>query len=218
VAGARHAFVRAAFALFLVLLPVFAGSAQAEWFVIPGVGFTFDGKTNLINIENPANTCGAGCTPIAAKAVLQGEVLWLSKGWVGVNGELTYMDGFIEQDKSSDCRDCVSTSGLLTAMGSLVISAPLSLTGHSLRPYAIGGFGLMRVTTDDSLNVFVFDEKLLALRVGGGAMGFLSDTVGVRFDLSHIRTLKGQGEGTGVSFGSRSVSLWRTSVGVVLRF
>jgi hypothetical protein len=194
-----------------------AQPASADWFVIPGLGVTFGAKTRLLNIENPETTCGLGCTDLAKNVALQGEVLWLTSGWLGVNGEVTYTSNFFERE-DAQCQDCIPKSGLLTAMGSVVIALPLSLTRNSLRPYAIGGLGLIRATIDDSLNVFVTDERLLGLRLGGGAMGFLSETVGLRFDLSHVRTLKGQGEGTGVAVGSRSVSLWRTSVGVVLRF
>jgi hypothetical protein len=56
-----------------------------------------------------------------------------------------------------------------------------------------------------------------ALRVGGGALGPITDTLGVRFDLSFFRTFAGPAEDPGVSFGAPSLSFWRASVGLVLR-
>ena len=108
-------------------------------------------------------------------------------------------------------------SGVLTALGSVVLAVPRRLTGHSLRPFAIGGFGLIRARSDDVLNVYNVEANLMGLRIGGGAIGMLSETVGLRFDLSHIRTLKGQGN-EGEAFGSRSLSFWRASTAAVLRF
>jgi hypothetical protein len=180
-------------------------TAAADWFVIPAGGITFASGTNLIDLEN-----AAGVTKVS----LQGSVLWMSRGWLGIDGEVAYVAGFFERE-----RQLVSDSSVLTAMGSVVVTVPLDVTRHSLRPYAIGGFGLIRANVDDVLNVLSFDEKLLGLRVGGGAMGFFSDTTGVRLDLSYIRTLKGQGNESGTAIGtSRSLHFWRGSAGIVLRF
>lgn len=55
-----------------------------------------------------------------------------------------------------------------------------------------------------------------AITVGGGAVGFLSNTVGVRFDLRYIRSL-GQGSDQTVVSGPR-VKFWRAGIGLVLKY
>jgi hypothetical protein len=201
--------------LSLLLLTVLPASSPAEWLVVPGVGIAFGGGTNLIDLERAAAT--------GAKLSFQGSVLWLGEGWfgplnkgfvVGVEGEVGTVPAFFGD------RDLVTSSNVVTARGSLVIAAPLSLTGHSLRPYASAGFGLIRATSDDFLNVLAFEENLMGLRFGGGAIGFLTDTVGVRWDVSYLRTLKGLGdpENNAIGAESRSLHFWRGSMGLVLRF
>lgn len=190
-------------------------AARAEIYVIPAVGITFGGGTNLIDLELEAAK--------GAKLSLSGSVLWLGESWfgalnkgvvVGIEGEVSAVPAFFGDS------DLLTSSSLVTAMGSVVVAAPLSLTRHSLRPYLSGGFGLIRAKTDDFLNVLAFDENLMGLRLGGGAIGFLSDNVGVRWDLSYIRTLKGLGDPDNNALGSpsRSLRYWRGSMGVVLRF
>ena len=55
-----------------------------------------------------------------------------------------------------------------------------------------------------------------AITFGGGAIGFLSNTVGVRFDLRYLQSL-GEGDDLIAGEGPR-VHLWRGSVSLVLRY
>jgi hypothetical protein len=59
------------------------------------------------------------------------------------------------------------------------------------------------------------NSNLLALDVGGGAIGFLSPRAGVRFDLRHFKNLSN--DRTAVAFGTTRLSYWRLSIGLVLR-
>jgi hypothetical protein len=180
------------------------GAASADWYVIPGLGLSFAGSTSLIYLNSSANPVGQ------TRTTYEVSVLWLGEGWVGIDSELGYFSGE---------RGSLSEGGsVLTAMGSIVATIPLSVTRHSLRPYGMGGFGLIRTTGDDIFNATQPNENLLGLRLGGGATGFFSDEVGVRMDLSYFRTLKGQGNESGTAVGSRSLSYWRASAGLVLRF
>lgn len=201
---------------FVVALMLPATPARAEFYVVPALGIVFGGGTNLVSDLNLEVAKGT-------RLGLQASVLWLGDGWfgplnkgfvVGLEGEVSTVPSFFGD------RDLLSKSSVVTAMGSVVVAAPLSLTRNSLRPYASAGFGLIRATSDDFLNVFAIEENLMGLRFGGGAIGFLSDTVGVRWDLSYIRTLKGLGDPDNNALGSpsRSLRYWRGSMGVVLRF
>lgn len=198
-----------AVATFLAVPP-----AQADLYAIPAIGVTFASTTNLVDLNLAADR---------TKTSLQISVLWLDDGWLGgwlgAEGEVGYVGKFFDAtDPATSNPSLANRSGVTTAMGSVVFAAPVRLTRNSLRPYGAAGFGLIRARQDDFLNVLSLDEKLLGLRFGGGAMGMLSDTIGLRWDLSHIRTLKGQGDSTGLSFGSRSLSFWRLAMGVMVRF
>ncbi len=187
----------------LVLAP--APAAAQHWFVIPGIGISFASEYSLLDLEVAEGR---------SKLAYQASVLWLGDGWLGVEGEVGYIDAFFERQGLS----IVTSSGVTTVMGSVVVSTPLSLTGHSLRPYASAGLGLMRATAEDIFDALPVRTNLTGLRLGGGATGFLTDTVGVRWDLSYFRSLKGQGNEGGLAIGSRYLAFWRGSMGLVLRF
>jgi hypothetical protein len=188
-----------------------AQPASGDWFLVPAVGATFGSKiTPAVDLDRAAGD---------SKLSLEGSVVWLGSQWLGVEGEVSYIGGFFENDDlRRNPRRLVTRSSVSTFTGSLLLAAPLHVTGNSLRPYGAVGFGLMLATIDDVSNLLPFEANLLAMRLGGGATGFLTDTVGVRWDLSHIRTLTGHCEQGGVAFDTCDVSFWRISMGAVLRF
>ena len=62
----------------------------------------------------------------------------------GVDIDLADAPGFFE----SGDRHLVLGGRVTTVTGNVVIAAPRRLTEYSLRPYFVGGAGLMRVCTD----------------------------------------------------------------------
>ena len=52
--------------------------------------------------------------------------------------------------------------------------------------------------------------------IGGGATGFLTDRIGLNWDVRYFRSVGGK-EGTGLSFGKEQISFWRASMGVAIR-
>jgi hypothetical protein len=188
----------------LVLLA--PGTALADWFIIPAAGLSFGSDWNLIDLEDATGT---------TKLTIQGSVVWLSKGWFGVSGEVCYVDGFFEREQGERL---ISHSNVTTSMGGVIVSLPQSWTRNSLRPYAIGAFGLIHASIKDVYDVLPVKTNLMGLRIGGGVTGFVTDTVGVQWDLSYFRTLKGQGSEGGVCVGSCALDFWRASMGIVLRF
>ena len=190
----------------LLLLLVFAGvcppSASADWFLTPFYGLTFGGQTSLVDLES-----GAGTT----KQVFGGSVSLMGAGILGVEADVGYIPGFFQRDQGL----LVVDSSLITVMGSVVIATPLSWTRESLRPYVVGGIGLMRAYADDTLNALRVNDNLLAIDIGGGVMGFFDDRTGVRFELRYFSSI-GEPE-VAASFGTARLSHWRASVGLVLK-
>lgn len=190
----------------LLLCCLFAGvcprPASADWFLTPFYGLKFGGQTSLVDLES-----GAGTT----KQVFGGSVSFIGGGIIGVEGDIGYMPGYFQGDLGL----LVVESSLLTLTGNVVVATPLSWTRESLRPYIVGGIGLMRAYADDTLNVLPVNDNLLAIDVGGGVMGFIDNRTGVRFELRYFSSL-GQPE-VSSSFGTARLSHWRASVGLVLK-
>jgi hypothetical protein len=62
-------------------------------------------------------------------------------------------------------------------------------------------------------------ETVPAFNLGGGAVGFLSDRVGVRFDLRYFGTLR-RNEALSdepIAFGQVRMHYWTAAIGVVFR-
>jgi outer membrane protein W len=112
---------------------------------------------------------------------------------------------------------------ITTVTGSVVLTAPLSFTRESLRPYLVGGLGLLHVGVADRVALDNVSRNLLGLNLGGGVIGMLSDQMGLRFDVRQMRSVRDDEVATG-SFPSPQASVrvrlsyWRASVGVTIRY
>jgi Outer membrane protein beta-barrel domain len=190
----------------LLIALVLCGSpreARADYIFTPFIGTAFGGSTAFLNLEQ-----GAG----SAQLIFGGSAGWLSAGILGIEGDFGYAPRFFESDNIGG--DILKSSAM-TLSGNVIAAVPLALTGYSLRPYAIGGFGLIRssITLIELLDSV--DDNSLGFNVGGGAIGFLTPRTGVRFELRHFRTLERQADLAGEV--SARLSFWRFTVGVIIR-
>ena len=201
-----NVITRAATTAALTLAVVLCGpprDARADYLFIPFVGGAFAGNTAFLNLEQ-----GAGST----QWIFGGSVGWLSSGVLGFEGDFSYAPRFFERDNLAGE---ILSSNETTLSGSVIIAVPQSVTGYALRPYLVGGLGLMH----SGITYLFFDpvdDNSLGLNIGGGALGFLSPRTGVRFELRHFRTLE---DATNPANGevSTRLSFWRFTVGVVIR-
>jgi hypothetical protein len=199
--------MRRASQLLLLLCALLALPRQAraqDVLLMPYLGFTFAGGSSLFaDLEE-----GAGETA----SLVGASVAVLGGGIFGVEGDLGYVPGFFERGEQL----VVPGSFITTLTASVVLTLPISVTRESLRPYVVAGGGVLRAEARDITAVFPIRSTMPALTFGGGAIGFLSNTVGVRFDLRYLRSV-GQGDDMTVGEGPR-VRLWRGSVSLVLRY
>lgn len=187
------------------LLLVSPSHARADWLITPYLGMGFAGETTFLVLGR-----GAG----ESKLTLGASVALLSDGLLGLEADVAHTPRFFQGD---DPLELVESSRVTTIGGNLIVAAPLGLTRESLRPYLVGGLGLMQVRTNDIANIFPVDLDLLGLSLGGGAIGLLSERTGVRFDLRHLKAITGE-DGPLAAEGVSRLSFWRASLGVIIRY
>lgn len=143
----------------------------------------------------------------------------IGPGPVGVEALFVYVPGFFDGPNSILApveQPTVASSRSYALMGNLVLTVP-SRNRYGLRPFVSGGVGLLHASYEDLLELLVPSENLTGYNVGGGAVGFLSDRIGVRFEVRHYGTLIPREE-PGVAFGTVRLRYWTASTGVVIRY
>jgi len=187
----------------LVLVPA---AASAEWQVRPYLGFTFAGETTFVNPEKGAEG--------------QNPVYGVTAGWLGeifgLEGELGRSPGFFQSDAAPE--QVIVSSSVLTLAGNVVIALPRRMAEYGLRPYFSGGAGLMRINSLGRLGTLPTHRTLPAMNLGGGVTGFLTNRVGVSWDIRRFSTMRGEGETVGNSFGEEQLTFWRATMAVALRY
>ena len=207
--------------LLAVLTPV---SAAAEWQFAPFVGFMFKGDSNLFdsNIVDVDAPLGVN----QRHWDLGATVRLVGPGPLGIEALVQWIPGFFEPAETSSLEPSDPESTPITSsygfalMGNVVLTTPRAWNEYGLRPYVSGGAGLLRaVHNDDFLPV---RANLPGYNVGGGAVGFLTDRVALRFDLRYFRHLPPgpePGDNTPVAIGDRvRLHYWTGTVGVVIKY
>lgn len=197
-------------AICLVLLVTGVSEAAAEWHFTPMAGLTMFGSTSMFDPEE-----GTGNVHLQAG----GAVSWLSRGIFGVEAVTTWTPNFFEGDPSGEFLDPgaspveIKSSRALSLMANVVVTLPQRWTEYGLRPFVSGGFGLMHAQTVD--DIFPVTVNVRGVNIGGGAIGFLSDKTGLRFDVRYHSTLN-RLEGA-PAFGDAYLRYVTASVGLVIR-
>jgi len=192
--------------LLLSLLLVGASSvnASADFLITPFLGTTFAGNTTLLDLDVGAAS--------AKHWTFGGSAAWLSDQILGVEADFAMTPGFFQNSSGTGL---VVSSRVTTLTGNVLAAFPLSVTRESLRPYLTGGLGLMRAVSEDLIGLNE-TGNWLALQLGAGAIGFINDRTGVRFDLRSSRSLSR--DATLLGERKSKLSFWRATVGVTLRY
>jgi len=191
-------------ALSAMLLTLATPAAAADRQIRPYVSVTFGGRTTLVDLENSADKHHG---MIGVTGAILGDI-------VGVDVDLAGGPGFFQ----SGDRHLVLQSSVTTLMGNVVVAMPRRMTEYTLRPYVVGGLGLMRVNVLDYFNVLQVADTFLAYDFGGGAIGFVTNRVGVFWDVRRFRNVVRSGQTRGVSVDTERLSYWRASMGLAIRY
>jgi opacity protein-like surface antigen len=186
----------------LLLLCAPSTTAQADWLLIPFIGTSFGAETSFLVFDE-----GAG-----RKLTFGGSVALIGSGILGIEADVSHTPGFFQ---GNDPIGLVLSSRVTTLSGNVIVAAPLAVTRESLRPYVVAGLGLMQARTKNAADLFPLDRNLLGFTIGGGALGFVTERTGVRFDIRHMRAISG----TTNPFvpGVARLRFWRATAGVVVR-
>ena len=190
--------------LTLAFLLVVPARAWAEWQIKPFLGVAFGGETTFIDLERAA---GGPNAVVGVNGVLLGEV-------IGIEADVAYVPSFFQ----SGDQHLVAGSSATTVTGNFVIAMPRRLVQYSLRPYVVGGLGLMHTRINPGLGVLQVSSTLPAVDVGGGATGFLTNRIGINWDVRRFGSFGGAVEGRGLSFGAEQLSFWRANMAVAIRY
>ena len=175
----------------------------AEWQLKPFLGASYGGSNSLLDFDQEAGE---------RKLALGGSATWLGN-FIGVEGDVVRVPGFFQGPL------LVQSSSVTTVTGNVVLTLPRKFTQYGLRPYFVGGGGVVRVAIDQGQvgsDILDVHTSLRVLDFGGGATGFLTDRVGVNWDVRYFRSVGGK-EGTGLAFGKEQISFWRATMGVAIR-
>ena len=181
--------------------------AAAEWQIRPFIGFTFGGATTFVDPEVAIGT--------------QNAIVGVSGGWLGetfgLEADFGRAPGFFQRDDAPEEVRLVS-SGVTSLTGNVVVALPRRISGYGLRPYFAGGAGLMRIDVLGKFQIVEIHRTLPALSLGGGVTGFLTNRVGLNWDVRRLSTFRGEGETVGNSVGNEALSFWRATMAVAVRY
>lgn len=197
--------MRRAFILIGMLL--FApATARADFFITPFAGMKFGGSTSIVDLELAAGK---------KKLVLGIGARQFDDGILGYEVEFANLAGYFTNEDEFLMRPLVKNGNYVNELtGSIVLSAPPGFTGGGLRPYAVVGGGLIHAASEDYFELFLVRRTVPAINLGIGAIGMLTNNVGVRFDMRHLRSLS-----TDPPTGSigRHIAYSRFTIGLLLR-
>jgi len=194
--------VRAA-ALTGVCLCAPAASAHADIIFTPFAGKSFGAQTTL----------PAAATVDKQTWIVGASATWLTDNVLGAEVDFGYAPRFFASDQALDRPG----SNVVSLTGNVLLAVPLSVTRDSLRPYISAGMGMLHAGVDDAASILTVNSNLLAVSIGGGAIGFLSSRAGVRFDLRTVRSAGTDVDNQTLLTRPR-LGFWRATIGVAIRY
>jgi opacity protein-like surface antigen len=181
-------------------------SASADWLFTPFIGSTFGGSANV-----------SGTIP-DSKSDFERKLNWgasLSGGGpVGFELDFSYSPNFFGVSDSGSGVNFLGDGNVTTLTGNVRVGA----SGGPVRPYAVGGVGLIRSKVDDPAQFFSSPSTSdFGMDVGGGVVGFFTHNVGIRGDLRYFRSFQKNDDNT-LNLSLGSFRFWRGTVGITFQF
>ena len=186
--------------------------ASADWYITPFVGGNFGGNANFGG-DNSFND------EVERRVDLGASIGWMGNGIAGVELDWGWSPNFF-QNTTGAGDFAFGDSNVTSLMGNIVIGAPIGgQTGGGVRPYVVGGAGLLRSNISGSTFFNDLTSNDWGFDLGGGVQGYFNDHVGLRGDLRYFRQLGDNAPGAGnFDLALQDFNFWRATVGVAFRF
>ena len=209
----RKLFVTSAVCVFA--LAAAPRNASADWVVTPFIGWNFHGSADV-----NAETSGVSFSNRFERKLDYGlSLTQMGGGVVGWELDFGYSPNFFETGTATNnAFDFTNDSNVTTLTGNIILGAPMGGHGSSIRPYVVGGVGLIRTNVQDAGKFFDVNSKNdFGFDLGAGAMGFFSQNVGLRGDVRYFRGFRGSSDNA-TGLGLSNFNYWRGSLGVAFKF
>ena len=196
-----------------VALAAAPATASADWLITPFVGWNFNGSADVNSGSGVVNNT------FSHKADWGVSLSQMGAGAFGWELDFGYSPNFFAAPTTStNPFEFNSNSNVTTLTGNVIVGVPVGGHGASIRPYAVGGVGLIRSKVQDTAGFFDVNTKNdFGFDLGAGAMGFFSQNVGVRGDVRYFRGFRGT-DTNATGLGLSNFNFWRGSVGVTFKF
>lgn len=181
--------------LSVVFALALAVPAGAQGFVSPFLGYDFGEDSAcpaLRGCEDKKLNVGAGVGTL-------GRVL-------GFELDVSYAKGFFGEAPGY-------SSSVLTVMSNVLVGPQIG----PVRPYVTGGLGLIKSNVTGLGEVFDATNNDFGWNIGGGAMIFLGERVGVRGDIRHFHAFQDV-DVLGFPLSDTKLDFGRASAALVFRF
>lgn len=184
-------------ALLVALLPA---PARADWLFTPSIGATFGADTN--GHEHFTYETAIG---------------WMGGGALGWEADLAFTPEFFEGDDNDF--DFDGGSNVVSAMANVIIGMPFGgQRDAGFRPYLTGGLGMLQTEARTNDDLFHVDNSEFGFNVGGGALGFFTDHIGLRGDVRYLRSFVDPVEDNEFDIAVGNFDYWRGVAGLTFRW
>jgi opacity protein-like surface antigen len=188
-------------------------TASADWTLTPFVGWNFGGSADVSGSSGVSTK-----NKFAHKADYGVSATWMGRGIVGTEIDFGYSPSFFANTAASGFK-FASDSNVTTLTANLIVGVPAGGHAAAVRPYAVGGVGLIRQRVGDANGLFDVESKNdFGFDAGAGVMGFFSQNVGLRGDVRYFRSFRGAPSGSVTGLALSDFHYWRASAGVAFKF
>jgi len=200
----------AAFVGILSLIAV-PRAASADWLFTPFVGTAF-------SVGADFGDTFEGALEFERRFTYGASLGYMGAGVIGFEFDFGYSPNFFETIVDDDDFTFADDSNVTTLMANVIIGIPLGgQTGFGIRPYAVGGVGLLRSHVEGAGLFFEdLDSNDFGFNIGGGINLFFTDSVGVRGDVRYFRAFAGEDDA--LDFDLSDFDFWRATAGVTFRW
>jgi len=173
----------------LLVLPV---TASAQVFFTPFAGVTFGGDAAVHKLS------------------MGGSLTFMGKA-AGLEIEFGYTPDFFGEQRGVAL---ISSSNVTTLTANIVVGPGVG----PIRPYVVGGIGLLRPRVETSGLFSDVTANDLGLDAGGGLLILVSPHVGLRGDLRYFRRLRSPSGSNDLDVTLSDFRFWRVTGGLSFRF